>query len=234
MGATVKYALRYPDGTDAANVPLDMQELASDVDSKFAGYAEGLKAAIPAAGKNGRLYRATDTKEWFFDTGTAWALLIGSQGFADIPAEQARTNVAYGLMTTADRIQGVVVSNGDLLRINYRALIKNSVGGAGSINIFIGANPLKLFQGGGAPGLAEVLIGGNTDYNIVHTDGLGLVPSNPAGDASFVGTGMATPELVVEVDPGVYDISVQTKSSSGSVTMKERRLRVRTESYLAA
>lgn len=73
---TTKYALRSPIGTEAADGPGDIQRLAQDVDANMAGYLEGTRAARPAASKNGRIYRATDTGEIFLDTGAAWIDLI--------------------------------------------------------------------------------------------------------------------------------------------------------------
>jgi hypothetical protein len=46
-----------------------------------------------------------------------------------IATEQARTNAAYGTLTTPDQVTGLVVSTGDLLYVAFTALVKALVGG---------------------------------------------------------------------------------------------------------
>jgi hypothetical protein len=75
MGLTTpRYVLRYPVAADADNVPLDMLNLATDLDNKMVGYSQGTLASRPAAGVSGREYRATDTGQVYIDIGTAWLL----------------------------------------------------------------------------------------------------------------------------------------------------------------
>lgn len=72
MPSTAKWGLRYPQLGDAADVPLYIQNLASDVDAAIAGYYVGTNALKPAAGKAGRIAYETDTKASFIDDGVAW------------------------------------------------------------------------------------------------------------------------------------------------------------------
>lgn len=56
-GATAKYALQYPLGTDAPNVPGDVAALAQAVDAIFVGFApDNTVANRPAVGKSGRMF----------------------------------------------------------------------------------------------------------------------------------------------------------------------------------
>jgi microcystin-dependent protein len=48
MGTTPNYALRYPEGPDPANVPLDLNELAHDVDAIVKQQVDALNARIAA------------------------------------------------------------------------------------------------------------------------------------------------------------------------------------------
>lgn len=78
---TPRFALRYPQSTDADNVPLDMLHLATDLDNAITGYSQGTLASRPAAGVTGRLYRATDNGFTYMDIGTAW--IINARPIAD-------------------------------------------------------------------------------------------------------------------------------------------------------
>lgn len=79
MGLTTpRYALRYPVAADANNVPSDMLNLATDLDNKMSTFISGTFASRPAFGTSGRFYFATDTKQMFYDTGSAWRDLTGS------------------------------------------------------------------------------------------------------------------------------------------------------------
>jgi microcystin-dependent protein len=46
MGTTLNYALRYPEANEAANVPADMQELATDVDTVVHGQVTPLDSRV--------------------------------------------------------------------------------------------------------------------------------------------------------------------------------------------
>lgn len=74
---TTARGFRYPASSDPPNVPLDMQELATDVDTMF---IQGTIASRPAAGKVGREHYATDTGQTSLDTGSSWVI----KGFTDV------------------------------------------------------------------------------------------------------------------------------------------------------
>lgn len=71
MPQTTKLGLRYPAVTDAPNVPLDVQELAEDVEAKL-GLIICTSATRPASPYQGMQIYETDTTETLFWTGSAW------------------------------------------------------------------------------------------------------------------------------------------------------------------
>lgn len=50
--------------------------MATDVETKMANYSSGFASSRPPAGAEGRIFRATDTGEISFDTGSAWLALL--------------------------------------------------------------------------------------------------------------------------------------------------------------
>ena len=155
------------------------------------------------------------------------------RGKSIVATEESRTNVAYGTLTTPDQVANVVVPTDGLLWVNFRALVKTSVGSAGSVALFIGANQAKTPAGSGAPGVVAVSAGSQVnDYNWVYTGSATLASATGAGDATSVTTGLiaATP-LAIEVAAGTYTVSVQYLASSGSITAKERKLWVWTMGF---
>lgn len=148
-------------------------------------------------------------------------------------AETHTTGASYGKLPTADQIS-VVVPDGRALLVQYSALWKNSVDNAGRAAIFIGTDQLKIAQNdavplaydtdgpGGAAGLGYAWI---TSWH----DGLYGGSGGGASDASTVSTPLA-PNLqgaptLIELPSGTYDVSIQFKATSGTVTVKERKLR---------
>jgi hypothetical protein len=233
----------------------------------MAGYAQGTAALRPAAGKAGRIYRATDTGEVTFDTGSGWITIGPSRGKSIIATEESRSSSSYGLMTTPDRVSGIVLPTDGLLRIHYAAEIKGSSGNNARAAIFIGSNQLKIAANNSASPIAaetQILTQASNAYNRIATFEGGLLargsldPSNAAihptytgdvttGQASYVdfvtqptdgaSTGAYAVQVgggfcLVEAAAGTYDISVQFAAvSSGSVSVRNRRLRVDALAY---
>lgn len=185
----------------------------------------------------------TDATLGSADLTTALAQVLGvtsggvtRRGKSVIATEESRTDVAYGTLTTPDRVLAVNVPADSLLRIVFFALVKCSVNNAGRVGLFIGGNQLKAVDGDGAPAVQEVdpsEAGGTdfTDYGTVYTTSSGLVAIQASGDASLVTTGLAIGEIVVPVAAGSYDVEMRYKASSGSITAKERSLFVEAHSY---
>src|ERR1044072_7066580 len=71
-----------------------------------------------------------------------------------IATEETRENTAYGTLSTADEITGVVVPSNALVRVGYAALWKVSTGAAvGAVSIFFGTQEgLSPFGGSTSAG----------------------------------------------------------------------------------
>jgi hypothetical protein len=175
-----------------------------------------------------------------------------------IATEESRTNTAFGTLTTADEIKGVVLPEGGQIIIGYQALWKESVAGTARAAIFLGANQLKAPRLQNTPGVSEAGTGATSTtgkYGVLGSMTLGLGGSNlqAAGeDMGLVTTGMPITgagipcyalsggavlteagsvtwcKCAITAAAGTYDISVRFKSSSGTVTAKERKLWVET------
>lgn len=163
------------------------------------------------------------------------------RGKSIIATEESRTNTAYGLLTTPDRVSSVALPTDGLIVITYQATWKNSVAGAGNAALFLGANQLKVvsFATSTDPVVQEA--GGNTSadtYRPIASSNVGLATTSSAtvynGDvttgqivSSNVG-GNVGGSMYIFAAAGTYDVSVQFKSTSGSVTVKGRKLWVMT------
>lgn len=152
-----------------------------------------------------------------------------------IATEEGRTNTAYGTLTTKDEITGVVVPANGFLLLGYSALWKMSASNTGKAAFFIGANQLKQHNAASAPVVQEAECLGAV-FAGLSSGTLGLV--NGSDGQSYVTTGMtlapspvgATPALaggftvVQRLAAGTYNVSVQYKINTGTITAKERVL----------
>jgi hypothetical protein len=160
----------------------------------------------------------------------------GSGGKSVIATEETRTNTAYGTLATPDVVRSVTVPDGALVLVGYQAKWKNSVASTARAALFLGATQLQA-RNDAAPAVQEASGGSGTTYGPLATTAVGLqghptpaAASDAAADASpqllgitSVGGGLL---IVDNIAAGTYDFSVQFKSSSGTVSVKERRLKV--------
>ncbi len=199
------------------------------------------------------------------------------RGKTNISATESRTNTAYGLLTTPDRVQSVVLPTDGLLYVLYQATWQESVAGAARAAIFVGSNQQKIaLDYGTAPvtSAAGMSVGGTAATNAVLTSWTGGLASHnqPAGGTAYGGdvtTGQAVGQVgsatvgadgitseingsivylgvqggaagssmyaggpaVLFAAAGTYDVSVQFKASSGSVTASNRKLWVWTVGF---
>lgn len=100
MTTTPRWLIPYPAGTNAADVPLWMHDMAVSLDDHAKDLAQSTRASRPAASKAGRYHWSTDTKQLSRDNGSSWdetsgALDIinaggtpvaGNYSFSSIPA----------------------------------------------------------------------------------------------------------------------------------------------------
>jgi hypothetical protein len=160
--------------------------------------------------------------------------VAGYRGVTPISATESRTNVAYGLLGTPDQIAGIVVPVTAKLRVSYQATWQEAVNGAARAAIFIGATQLKVSDStAAAPVVQETSLACGT-ANIdkpLSTSVVGLASSvgvNPTVYGGDVTTGQVLTPVEITVAAGTYTISVQFKSTSGAVTVKNRLLLVET------
>lgn len=161
-----------------------------------------------------------------------------------IATEEVRTNVAFGTLTTPDELEIILPANG-LIAIAYQATWKESVSGAARAAIFLNEVQLKVATTGAAVAAGEAKIAGtvNTFTPLFTTRGgpvtgwaseasAGLL--SPRASSAFTGdvtTGQVvgsslypSGSLLVFAAAATYKVSVRFKSSSGSVTAKNRKL----------
>lgn len=164
------------------------------------------------------------------------------RGKSIIATSEARTNVAHGTLTTPDQVASIVLPTDGIICVLYSAVWQESVSAAGRAAIFIGGTQLfRAVQNNTVDVVQEADLGGTAAQNSVLTSyPLGLVSgANSAG--AYTGpqtTGQAVglaPDTVdssltyggpawVFAAAGTYTISVQFRSTSGSVTVKNRKL----------
>lgn len=187
------------------------------------------------------------------------------RGKSIIATEEARTNTAYGLLTTPDRVQNVVLPTDGLIAVVYQALWKGSVATTPRAAIFLGANQIKTrWANVNAPVTQGASLSGAPTadkYRLLGTNSGGLFAARDTADTaaftSDVTTGQVLGSVVngfttivnlddsfnVNAEPsgggpcyikaaaGTYDVSVQFKSSSGTVSVKDRALWVWTMGF---
>ena len=158
------------------------------------------------------------------------------RGKSVIATEESRTNTAFGLLGTPDRVQNLVLPTDGLIVVSAHMLARSSVSDAGRVAIFIGANQLKAYDTAGNQTGQEETIQGTANTNVVAgpmgmfasgygaladpvTTGLAMVAAWPfAGGAQFGGA------CFIWAAAGTYDVSVQWRATSGSVTARQRKL----------
>jgi hypothetical protein len=174
------------------------------------------------------------------------------RGKSIIATTESRSSASYGLLTTPDRVQNVILDTDGLILVAFQATWQESVDGAAHAAIFLGANQLKYTTvdnaspsaqeasiAGGATTVAKDMVLASCDFGLKSNDGYGS-PSGAtyAGDVTTGqvvggGRGITTGGAMqfgrfgachIFAAAGTYDISVQFKASSGSVTAKNRKL----------
>lgn len=172
------------------------------------------------------------------------------RGKAIISSEEARTNTAYGLLGTPDQVTNVVVPTDGLLFVSYRAMWKESSVTDARAAIFLGANQMTTWVTASATNVVqEADLGGTINtYGALASTPRGLVGDwssaggipVPATTGQAIGVTANTTDTtdffggvcVLEPDAGTYDVSVRFKTiAGGTVTVKQRRLRVWTMAF---
>lgn len=172
------------------------------------------------------------------------------RGKAIIATTESRTNVAFGTMTTADQVTGIVLPTDGLICVLYQATWQESVSAAASAGIFVGATQAKRAVADNVAPQASIPVLGSvaTDTPLVTMpNGLTSFPMTAGAYTGDVTTGQiagysseanldyptlsAAGPCYIFAAAGTYTISIQFKSSSGSVTAKNRKLWVWTMGF---
>lgn len=176
------------------------------------------------------------------ETSGEWAKLGISNGSTTrrgksiIATEESFTQTSYGFATTPDRVQNVVLPTDGLIFVAFQGAWKESVLSSASAAVFLGSNQLQLTTGQTGPAPQSAGIAGSGSYFVpLSTSPQGLSsrlagsPDTPAD----VTTGQLVSEgcMTIFAAAGTYDVGVKFKSSSGSVTVKNRRLWVWTQAF---
>jgi hypothetical protein len=178
---------------------------------------------------------------------------FSSGGKSIIATSEARSNTAYGTLTTPDTVTVTMPTDG-LIAVGYQATWQESVQGAAEAAIFIGANQLKAASGNGLPDAQSAVLGSpisaatptplftfggglgsmgamGAGYSGDVTTGQIVGGAMPGGNirsklaiTTITQTGAAGGGLLVFAAAGSYAVTVQFKASSGSVTAANRKL----------
>lgn len=184
---------------------------------------------------------------------------IKRRGKSIVATEEARTSTSYGLLATPDAVDDIVLpGGGGLIIVAFHGLWKESAVNAARASIFLNGNALTtnaLHAAGQTTAWSEAQTyagGFNTNiYTALSSHASGLKSfANDAGvnHATNVTTGQAVHTsskyndtfnlaagggglCAIFADAGTYDVSIQWKATSGTVTAKERKLWVWTEGF---
>jgi hypothetical protein len=236
------------DGDPLVSAPGRLRTLATAIDSSMAGYLSGTLASRPGASIAGRFYRTTDTAQWFVDNGSAWieVALADARGKSIISAAESRSSSSFGVLFTPDRVQVLVVPTDSLLEVTFFALWEAVISNTASAAIFVGSNQLTRRDGSGAAVAQAATQAGNNGAAVLTSDVTGLrsltyaqgtLTEPTTGEAIGFRPSEGSQEQYggacrIFVAAGTYDISVQFKtSSSGAVTVRNRKLWVRVLSF---
>ena len=200
----------------------------------------GLVASRPAANTvpAGTQYRATDTGEMTISDGTGWYVVSDAvkEGLSDaggvrrgvsiIDGSESRTNAAYGLLATPDRVSGIVLQEDGYIEIDFLAIWESSVADAGRAAIFIGENQLKIDRGtvnpvtqaawlntvSGSAGIPTVL--GTAPQGLVSGGTADVITSDPVSTGQVVG---ASPVYSGNIEVDGTPVTVSDLFIGGSV-----------------
>lgn len=158
MGDTTRLSLRYPELSDSADVPRDIENLANDIDNA-AIFSKGTFASRPSStvgspGIDGRYYFATDTSRLYLDTGTSWVEvdagsrpaggeLAGSYPNPTISAPVLRTDETVNVIDKkSSTTNGGTFTSGSWQTRDLNTVVANTISGAS-----LGSNQLTLPAG---------------------------------------------------------------------------------------
>ena len=246
-GTTSRLAIPYSTAGDLVSGFPSTDQAAQQINDLALQYVSGTLASRPAANTvpDGFIYRATDDPSSGNASGTLWLsnhstwtmLLQQSGGSSIVPASQSTSNPSYTTLSTPDQVAGIVLPTSGLIRVTFQASWVETASGAASAAIFVGANQLKIAQDGGTVAAPQTQSAGFT-YGVggvvgtgvpLYSSAAGLACPQLSGSTNYSGdvtTGQAIRggACLIFAAAGTYTVSVQFKTSSGSVTVANRHL----------
>jgi hypothetical protein len=169
------------------------------------------------------------------------------RGAVAISTAETTASGVYTTLTTPDQVTGVALPNNGLLFIAYQATWQESIAGSARAAIFLGSNQLKIanddvaapavqetgLNAGGATAVAKPLR--TCDSGLISRPGTSVPYTGDVTTGQVIG-GLAPTDGVptalggysgvcaVFAAAGSYNVSVQYKASTGSVTVSNRKL----------
>lgn len=154
--------------------------------------------------------------------------------------EHTRASTSYGPLSgtsgvdATDEVRDVVLPTDGLIFVHYTALAKSSALNAGRAALFLNDAVVVRPIGTGGFADSEAVFGSTAnDYDFLTSiPNSGLLTIGGAGNQGR-GTSplLADGPVLIEAAAGTYDVAVRWRATSGSVTAKERNLRVWTKAF---
>lgn len=142
-----------------------------------------------------------------------------------IATEQTRESVTQGTLSTPDEVTGVVLPTNGIIKVSYAALWKSSVAEAGRAAIYLNAGVVGTLLFAGK--VAEEATTGTTFHTLQSGHTAGAAPLRTGLELTSMPSAFAWIEVVeIQAAAGTYAVAVKFSATSGSVTVKERSLRV--------
>lgn len=162
---------------------------------------------------------------------------IVRRGKSIVAASENFTQTSFGYAPTPDRVQNIVLPTDGLIFVVFDAAWQSSASGAGSAGIFVGSTIAKGVSGGSYPvtgGATSVGTGVNHLTSAPSTSGLVSASGGytPLGsDPQVIAENTSGSAAVIMAAAGTYDVGIKYKSTSGSVTVSDRKLWVWTVGF---
>lgn len=162
---------------------------------------------------------------------------VTRRGSSNIAVAGTRTSTGYGALSNGpDQVANLVLPSNGLILVGFSAAWQESVSSAGRAALFLGSNQVKVGTSTAvAPAVQEAGLGGTAATSAPLTTGPIGLASGPASNYSgSVTTGQilafsaanlsAGGFTVIFAAAGTYTVSVQFKSTSGTITASDRKL----------
>lgn len=169
------------------------------------------------------------------------------RGKSIVATEESTASGSYTTLATPDRVSGIVLPTDGLIFVAYQATWRSTVSGAagGAASIFLGATQTVAARTTAATAdvvAAEAITAGTANnWHPLASHPTGLVSVEATGGTSYTGGDLTTGQVVglgtaanprpglggicaIFAAAGTYDVSVRYKNSSGTTTVKNRRL----------